>query len=371
MSWYKPESRKEKILNSLLRPLSVFYFLGTLCRLKGYERKLLRQKRLTVPVLSIGNLTVGGTGKTPITIDLARSLIRLGFKVAVLSRGYKRQSNQKVLVVSDGKRILVDAAQAGDEPYLIARSVPGAVVIVSADRHDGGLVAERDYGCDLLILDDGFQHLKVARNFDAVVYDYNDDPSDLKLLPSGRLREPLASLSRADCLVISKLPDNPDPQRLSAIRLMANRYKPGIPVLTCRFEVDGLHRVFTNQKVTVTTRGAGTRVYAFCGIARPEGFYSNLQESGCLIVGKKTFADHHWLSSADMSLLVEEFEKSGAQYIVTTEKDRVRLPADFIDRVPLAELALSVSWGGKEIIELPALRAIIKKRRESLPGVLR
>lgn len=370
MSWYKPENKQEEIVNSLLRPVSALYFWGPYFRLKGYQARVLKQKQLSVPVISIGNLTVGGTGKTPITIDLARSLMQFGLKVAVLSRGYKREKAgaPKVVVVSDGRNVLVDSTLAGDEPYLIACSAPGAVVVVSDDRYEGGRVAISDYGCDVIILDDGFQHLKLARNFDVVVYDYNDDPDTMQLLPAGRLREPFASLSRADCLVISKLPSNPCPERLSAIRIMANRFlQPGTPILTCRFEADGFHRVYTSQKVTITTRGAGTRVFAFCGIARPEGFFKNLAETGCVIVGKKAFPDHHRLTSAELGRLEEEFKKSEAQFLVTTEKDRVRLPEYFIDQVPLAELALSTTWGngdsGNEIIDIPKLRSMLKRKR--------
>ncbi len=371
MSWYKPENKQEQLLNSLMQPVSALYFLGTYFRLRGYEKRVLKQKRLGVPVISIGNLTVGGTGKTPITIDLARSLMQFGLKVAVLSRGYKRLSSQKVVIVSDGKQVLVDALQAGDEPYLIAKSAHGAVVIVSADRHEGGRIAVNDYGCDVIILDDGFQHLKLHRDFDVVVYDYNDDPNQLQLLPAGRLRESLGSISRASCIVISKLPDNPDPARLSAIRVMANKFKPGIPVLSCRFEADGLHRVYSNQNVTITTRSAGTRVFAFCGIARPEGFYKNLEESGCIVVGKQTFPDHHWLSLAELTALIESFKQSEAQLLVTTQKDRVRLPEEFFDQVPLAELALSTSWDSKKIIDIPELKGMLYKKRELLAGVSR
>jgi tetraacyldisaccharide 4'-kinase len=374
MSWYKPENKIERMANLLLRPLSALYFLGAFARLKSYQARVFKQKRLGVPVISVGNLTVGGTGKTPIVIDLARSLMRLGLKVGICSRGYMRQSSQKVVVVSDGRSLLADAAQSGDEPYLIARSCQGAVVIVCADRHEGGRIASEDYGCDVIILDDGFQHLKLARNFDVVVYDYNDDPSTMHLLPSGRLREPLSSISRADCLVVSKVPENPDPARLEAIRAMASRFRPGISVLTCRFETDGLRLIYTNQKVTIYTRGAGTRVFAFCGIARPEGFFRHLQESGCVLVGKQAYADHKWLTDADLRKLVEDFRKSGARFLVTTEKDRVRLPEDFIDQVPLAELVLTANWGsdcdGKSIADLPRLRSILKRKR-TLSGAAR
>ncbi len=369
MSWYDPENMQEQLLHSFLKPLVPLYYAGALSKLKGYESRILSSKTLGVPVISIGNLTVGGTGKTPVTIDLARNLMQFGLKVGVLSRGYKRQSSQKVLVVSDGRQILVDSMQAGDEPYLIAKSTPGAVVIVSSDRYAGGQLAINDYGCDVLILDDGFQHLKLSRNFDVVIYDYNDDPSTLQLLPAGRLREPLASISRADCLVISKVPDNPDPKRLSAIRIMANNYKPGIPILSCRFEADKFHRVYSNQNVTITTRGEGTRVFAFCGIARPEGFFKNLLEAGCVVVGKQTFPDHHWLSSAELEKLSADFKNSGAEFLVTTQKDRVRLPDDFIDQVPLAELALSTVWENMEITDIPTLRNMLKRKRALVGGL--
>jgi tetraacyldisaccharide 4'-kinase len=369
MSWHKPENKLEQILNLLLRPLSAFYYLGAAVRLNGYQAGILKQKQLSVPVVSVGNLTVGGTGKTPITIELARSLMQFGLKVGIVSRGYKRQSSDRVLVVSDGRNVLVDAFQAGDEPYLIASSASGAVVIVSADRYEGGKLAVNDYGCDVIILDDGFQHLKLARSYDIVVWDYNDDPRKMGLLPAGRLREPLSELCRADCLVISKVPENPDPERMNDIRIMVNRYKQGMPVLTCRFETDGFHLVYPNQKVRITTRGAGTRVFAFCGIARPEGFFKNLEDLGCVIVGKETFPDHHWYSDSDLKRLIENFKASGAQYLVTTEKDRVRLPEDFIEQVPLAELIQTTSWGCDDLegeyalVDIPRLRSILRRKR--------
>ena len=365
MSWHKPENQQEKLLNSVLQPASAVYFLGTLSRLLAYEKRILRQKKLSVPVISVGNLSVGGTGKTPVIIDLARSLSQTGLKVGILSRGYKRQSTQSTLVVSDGRQIIVDSAQAGDEPFLIANAVPSAVVIVGADRYTSGKLAIEDYGCDVILLDDGFQHLKLVRNFDLVLWDYNDNPDEMQLLPAGRLREPVASISRADCIAITKLPDNPDPKRLSAIRTMANKYKPGIPIIHCRFDGSGLHRVFNNEKVRVTTNGAGARVFAFCGIARPEGFTRILEAMGCVVVGKKTYPDHHWFSSADTAKLIEAFKTSEAQYLVTTEKDRVRLPEDFIEQVPILELSLSTEWAGHAPIDLPGIKILLKRSRKS------
>ena len=362
MSWHTPENKQEQFLSSLLKPVSAVYKLGALSRLVAYERRVLRQKKLSVPVISIGNLTVGGTGKTPIIIDLARDLSQAGLKVGILSRGYKRQSTQATTVVSDGRSICVDVDQAGDEPYLIARSAPAAVVVVGADRYEAGRIAIEDYGCDLLLLDDGFQHLKLARNFDFLIWDYNDDPQQARLLPAGRLREPMASISRADCLIISKLPDTPCPERMSAIRVMANKFKPGIPIIHCKFESSALHRVYNKEKVRVTTRGTGTRVFAFCGIARPEGFIRNLESMGCVVAGKQSFSDHHWFTTSDTNKLIEEFKKSEAEYLVTTEKDRVRLPEEFIEQVPLLELALSTQWLGHSPMDMPGVKMLARKR---------
>lgn len=370
MSWHRPENKQEQLLNSLLHPVSAVYKLAALSRLMAYKHRVLRPKELSVPVISIGNLTVGGTGKTPIIIDLARDLSQAGMKVGILSRGYKRLSSQATTVVSDGRNICVDVDQAGDEPFLIARSVPAAVVVVGADRHAAGKIAIEDYGCDLLLLDDGFQHLKLDRNFDFLVWDYNDDPDHAQLLPAGRLREPMASIQRADCLIISKLPDTPDPERLSAIRVMANKFKPGIPIIQCRFESSALHRVYNKEKVRVTTRGAGTRVFAFCGIARPEGFIRNLEAMGCVVAGKQTFGDHHWFNTNDTQRLIEEFKKSEAEYLVTTEKDRVRLPEEFIEQVPLLELALSTEWQGHSPVDLPGLKMLTRKRANMTKAVV-
>ena len=195
MSWGNPETPQEKFLAKLLLPASAGFGLGLYARMMAYNWKLLKQTKVSVPVISIGNITCGGTGKTPVTIDLTQRLTEMGYKVGVLSRGYKRLSKERILVVSNGNGDIRSCAESGDEPYLIAQSVPEAVVIVGSKRIDTAPLAVHRYGCDILLLDDGFQHFPLARNSDIVLLDYNDELTKDHLLPAGRLREPLSALA--------------------------------------------------------------------------------------------------------------------------------------------------------------------------------
>lgn len=332
---------------SWLAPLSIFYFIGSYLRLRSFETGLLRSHRLPVPVISVGNLTVGGTGKTPVTIDLAKRLIRDGYRPAILSRGYNRRSSKPQVVVSDGKAILSEPADCGDEPYMMARAVPKAVVIVGSDRLKSGNLAVSEYGCDVILLDDGFQHLRVKRQLDIVLYDYNDDPNTIKLLPAGRLREPFAALARAHFVVITKVPLNPSPQRMLDITGMIKQYAPQAVVTMCQFEPDGVQRVYARQDVAITMKLNGAKVFAFCGIARPEIFFDQLKTLGAHPADTTSFPDHHWFSDEDLALLKQRFIDSGAELMVTTEKDAVRLPEDFINSLPVAQMRLETVWNGQ------------------------
>jgi tetraacyldisaccharide-1-P 4'-kinase len=196
--------------------------------------------------LSVGNLTVGGTGKTPIVVDLANRAVLAGFKPAILSRGYKRKSSDANLVVSDGKSLHASCEQAGDEPYLIATKAKGSVVIVGADRLRGAKIAVEHYDCDLIILDDGFQHVKIVRDIDMVLIDYNDEISADKVVPAGRLREPLAALNRASSVVITKVPAKPDRQRLENISDVVHKHCPRANISLARFQ----HRGFFKYQIT-------------------------------------------------------------------------------------------------------------------------
>jgi tetraacyldisaccharide 4'-kinase len=346
MSWGNPENAAESFLASVLRPASAAYGVGAYARLVGYSSGLLRRHRLDAPVISIGNITCGGTGKTPLTIDLASRLIAAGRKVGILSRGYKRRSQDDVVIVSDGRHTLAPVRDAGDEPYMVARSVKEAAVIVGARRHITGAIATALYDCDALILDDGFQHLQVTRDADLVLIDYNDDPENDALLPAGRLREPLSALSRADHVVITRVPENPDQHRLSKLTAIIARRAPNALQSACRFIPHGLRPIDCPEVEVEAQALSGVKVIALAGIARPETFVADLERLGAKVVGTCIFPDHHWYTPQNLKNLRRHLAVSGAELVVTTVKDSVRIDAEAARCLPLSVLEIKTQWLG-------------------------
>ncbi len=346
MSWGNPDNGIEDLIAGALRPLSAAYGVGAYARLVAYSSGLLRRHTLDVPVISIGNITCGGTGKTPVTIDLASRLIAAGRRVGILSRGYKRRSKDEIVIVSDGKGTIAPVRDSGDEPYMVARSLPQAVVIVGPRRHITGAIATGLYDCDVLILDDGFQHLPVRRDVDVVLIDYNDDPENDALLPAGRLREPLAALSRADHVVITKLPVVPDQDRLSRLQEIITRRAPNCLQSACRFVPHGL-RPLDCPEVEVDAQAlSGVKVVALAGIARPETFITALESLGANVVAKRFFPDHHWYTLQDLKALNRDLVVSGAELVVTTLKDSVRIDEEAVRGLPVSALDTKTQWLG-------------------------
>ena len=334
-------------------PAAVTYGAGSLVRILAYSAGVMSRYKAPVPVLSLGNVTVGGTGKTPLAIDLAARFLAAGFKPAVLSRGYRRKSSEEYLIVSDGKTILATCEDAGDEPYLIASSVRGAAVIVGAKRSQTAAIACEELGCNLLILDDGFQHLKIRRDADVVLIDYSDDIENDLLLPAGRLREPLAALSRATSIVITKVPQNPDHSRLETISRVIHKYSPNATIGLVRFVAnkvvtfDDISTLLPSLRSTTTIAAIPKRVVAFCGLARPERFFSELAHNKVNVVDRIALPDHHWYTASDASRLNNSARKHHADGFVTTEKDIVK----FFDlrrqlERPIVALGLSTEWIG-------------------------
>ena len=292
--------------------LSAAYGGAARLRRAWYERRPDARRRLERPVVSVGNLVVGGSGKTPVVAALARLLLAAGERPAILSRGYaRRQPADGVVVVSDGSRVLESVERAGDEPLMLARALPGVPVLVAVERYLAGCVAIRQLQATVLLLDDGFQHLQLARDVDLLLVDEADVRD--RVLPAGRLREPLDAAHAADAVLV---PAGGDADAVARAL--------GVPrAFTVVREFEGLR----GADGAAVPAGPGTRVLAVAGIARPARFFQALRALGVEVVREMTFADHHWYTPRDLARLDAAARESGAGLIVTTEKDAVRVEA--------------------------------------------
>lgn len=333
------------IASPLLWPFVLLYALGVRLKTAAYDFRLLKARHLSWPVISVGNLSMGGTGKTPVVLLLAKLLEARGWGVDVLSRGYGRSSQHVVRVDPQG-----EAEQFGDEPLLMVRH--GACVYVGADRYQAGLLAERETRIEidpasryrLHLLDDGFQHRKLARMVDIVLLQRADLEDDM--LPAGRLREPLCALERADICVLRAEDAN---LKERVLRLMRQT---------------DLERVWIVERQTILPALAHPirKALAFCAIGDPYGFFNGLQQAGIDIKKKIAFRDHHVYTHKDIARLKEAALHSGAQCLVTTEKDSVRLTgnlrAELEKDLPLIVAGLAVSLH-EEVRSMDTLESLL------------
>lgn len=299
---------------------------GALARLHrlAYERGLLRTRRLPGFVLSVGNLSAGGTGKTPAVACLAEWARERGFRAAVLSRGYRRTGGNDPLVVSDGRALLADPQSAGDEPCLLGRHLDGVPVVVGADRWQAGMLAHRRFGTGFFILDDGFQHHRLGRDFDLVLLDGRDPFGNGHLLPWGPLREPVRALRRADALVLTGCGRAPEREEVALWAI--ERGFPAKPVFRASQKAE--EWVFPTDGRHVPPDGLRAQsALAFAGIAAPERFRETLVSLGLEILDFRVFPDHHGYTPGDIRSLRLAGETVGARYLLTTEKDWVKIEA--------------------------------------------
>jgi tetraacyldisaccharide 4'-kinase len=319
----------------------LFELLGVKFRRFLYNWRILRDYTLGVQVIAIGNLTVGGTGKTPVVEKFARALQEQGRTVAILSRGYRskppplrkritdkllfRQDTTPPRVVSDGKSLLLDSEAAGDEPYMLASNLKNVVVLVDKDRVKSGRYAIEKFGCDTLLLDDGFQYWKLrGRRQDIVLVDRQQPFGNERLLPRGTLREPPSHLARAGTIFITKSDGD-----TAALRQRIAEYNPTAGIIECVHHPLYFEDVFTGQQHGLDLI-KGLKVASLSGIAQPESFEQSLPVLGATVVYSKRFADHHRFTQQEVLNTINRSKKRQAACIVTTQKDAVRFPK--IDR---------------------------------------
>ena len=302
-------------------PLSALYRAVTQTRLAAYNRGLLRVNKLPAPVISIGNLTTGGTGKTPLVEWVSRTLARKQRKVCILTRGYGRSKPGSRVIVSDGSTVLASVAAAGDEPFLLAQNLRGfAAVISDSNRVAAGRWAIDNLGAEILVLDDGFQHLALARDLNILTIDATNPWGGGKLLPAGRLREPRSGLSRADCVVLTRAEQSDE---LGYLEAEIQRVIGSRPLITSKMIVKGISRMNPGHSDELVSLPQPTA--AFCAVGNPESFLELLRHGGINPVFIRNFRDHHQYTQADVDSLIQESRKAGAQSIITTAKDAVKL----------------------------------------------
>ena len=340
------------ILRSFLYLLSLIYERLVQVRLFLYRKRVLRERALGCLVISIGNLTVGGTGKTPIVEKFARALQKGGRHVAILSRGYKsvpRPSKRSLLaklrgdnpdpprIVSDGKSLLLDSLTAGDEPYMLAHNLKNVAVLVDKDRVKSGLFAIEKMNADTLLLDDGLQYLHLKHRLDIVLVDRQAPFGNEFLLPRGTLREPPRNLRRASYIFITKSTGESNEQLIKRVR----RYNRTAEIIECAHKPLHLQNVVTGE-IASLEKLHGTFIGSICAIAAPDSFEDGLRKLGARIEIAKRYIDHHRYTEAELQSFISRCIRRDLEMVVTTEKDAVRFPLLIKTEVPIFFLRVEI-----------------------------
>lgn len=321
-------------LLAVLRSISVLYGLGVSVKLSLYRSGLLKRHKLPCKVISLGNVTVGGTGKTPTAQRLAAIIRDMGYKVVILNRGYRAGWKGDVGVVSDGKKTYMTVAEAGDEAYLLAKNLPGIPVIIGKDRAITGDYAVKRFGAEVIILDDGYQHWQLERDIDIVLIDTLNIFGNNFLLPRGTLREPLTNLSRAHAFLLTKVDQSTDNVRENLKDTLACYNKDAIVVESihnprCFIEVEEWYKGL-NYKGVELEAVRHQSVVAFSAIGNPSSFEQTISDLGAKVLDAVRFTDHHNYTMAEMQCVMQKAVDKGACALITTEKDAVKIPSEFI-----------------------------------------
>jgi tetraacyldisaccharide 4'-kinase len=365
--------RKDKFKRALLWLPAKLYELAVRLRVVAYETDYLKSKRLDAFVISVGNITVGGTGKTPFVTYIARYMRREDRATAILTRGYGRQSKGRRLL-NDPRRKAPDDSphetaqnqanenylEFGDEPLMMARDMAGVPIVIDKNRYEGGLWAQQEFGADVVILDDGYQHLALERDLNILLLDATDPFGGFEMVPFGRLREPLYGLKRADLIIVTRADKAFDQaQMLSIINYFCG---DKIPVLYFYSTIRAL-RLLTTNEVYDASAFTGWNVVVLCGIGNPQAFSEDLLQLGIVIAAENFFDDHHAYTEEEFNQTLQLAREVGAEAIITTEKDAVRLSS--FKHVDMPIYAAQLELQSEEEVRLKSflLRALIKRQK--------
>jgi tetraacyldisaccharide 4'-kinase len=357
------DSSRFNLFNLLLYLLSCFYTAALKGRQILYRRHLLKTKKLPCRVVSIGNITVGGTGKTPMAIYVTRLVQQLGYKVAVISRGYKGGAEKKGGIVSDGQRIRMTPETAGDEPYLLAESLDGIPVLVGRDRFASGMAAIQAFGVDVVVLDDAFQHIQLKRDIDLVLLDDRCPFGNAHLLPRGTLREPADALLRCDAVILTRCPK----EKTETVETVREMIPSRSVFRSCH--LSRIARVVGSKETVGQTAPPvlgpdglkQLRVFAFSGLADNRNFRDSLTEMGCQLVGFSGFPDHHHYTDRDLAGILQSARRAAAEVTITTEKDFGKISGRINWPLDLVVTDIRTAFGGDEA----AFYDFIRKRLQS------
>jgi tetraacyldisaccharide 4'-kinase len=352
----------------VLAPLGALYGLLMRARLALYRSGALRVQKIDAPVISVGNITTGGTGKTPLVEWLALMLAREHLRPCILTRGYGRTDAGARVLVSDGERVLAEAFEGGDEPRLLAEKLRGVAAVLSdADRVAAARWALENLRSNLFILDDGFQHLRIARDMNILTVDATNPWGGRRLLPHGRLREPLRELRRADCCVITRTEQAAD---VDSLREEISRLTNGRPVFLSQTRTKGLRPVASMalNESDETSRGSLSSIdslpqsfAAFCALGNPQAFFKHLRADGLTLMHTRAFPDHHVYTQSDIEQLEHEARAIGARVLLTTAKDSVKLRTlDF--HLPCYAVEIELEFDDEAAFRQLILKAIAARR---------
>jgi tetraacyldisaccharide 4'-kinase len=322
---------------AFLSAISVLYGAVVYLRRMFFRLHIFKRNQISCPVISVGNLTLGGTGKTPTVIQVAQLLTRSNRRPVVISRGYGRKDEKKIIVVSDGRSVLVDSRTGGDEPVMIGSKLPGIPVVVGRNRFQAALLALQWFSPDVVVLDDGFQHLRLKRDLDVVLVDAQNPFGNGKLFPAGILREPIDALKRADAVLITRTDMSGDAAKLKATIRQHTKAR----IFTSRLvPVDLIDYRSSDIKPLTVLRGS--KVLALSGIASPDSFTLLLKSLGADIVAACTYRDHFDYQKSDLAAVFRKAADEKISMIVTTEKDAIRIKKLHADGVWALRIELAV-----------------------------